>query len=180
MVHGAHAVKVVERVVYSLALLADEGLHEAAIVVDANHRRDVALQLRHLARCPRREVAKGHLVALTDDVVELVEHLEVDAVDLLHLPFQHLGLHDGVEQHAVGALDGGQHVETFHQVGHAHVVVALCLLLASSQQVFVQLPVRMVGVKRDVVGIVRVGVYPDGVLAALEHAAQDGGQRAGA
>ena len=34
----------------------------------------------------------------------------------------------------------------------------------------------MQGIELDVVGIVRVGMYPDGILAALEHTAEDGGQ----
>ena len=93
---------------------------------------------------------------------------------------QHFGLHDRVEQHLVRTLDGCQHIQTFHQVGHADVVVALCPLLACLQQCFVQQVVRMLRIEVDVVGIVGVGVNPDGVLAALEHATEDGGQRAGA
>ena len=52
MVHGPNAVKVIERVVYLLALLTDERLHEAPVVIHANHGRDVTLQLRHLPRSP--------------------------------------------------------------------------------------------------------------------------------
>ena len=52
MVHGPYAVEMIECVVYLLALLADERLHETPVVILGNHGRDVALQLRHLARCP--------------------------------------------------------------------------------------------------------------------------------
>ena len=173
--HGANAVQMVEGIWNLLALFADEGLHEAAVVVDADHGRDVALQLGHLAGSPCREVAESHFVALADDVVQLVEHPEVDVVNLLHLVLQHLGLHDGVEQYLVRALECRQHVETLHQVGHADVVVALCLLLAGAQQVFVQQVVGVVWVEGDIVRVVGVGVNPDGVLAALEDAAEDGG-----
>ena len=180
MVHGAHAVEVVERVVYLLTLLAYVGLHEAAVVVFANHGRDVALQLRHLAGGPTGEIAEGHFVALADDVVELVEHTEVDLVYLPHLLFQTLGRHHGVEQHLVGALQGGQHVETFHEVGHAHVVVALGLGLAGFEQCLVQQPGGVLLVEANHVVERGVGVYPDGVFAAFEHTAEDGGQRTGA
>ena len=52
VVHGPHPVEVVEGIVNLLALLADERLHKAAVVVGAYHRRDVALQLRHLSGSP--------------------------------------------------------------------------------------------------------------------------------
>ena len=87
VVHSTHTIQMVERIVNFLTLFADEGLHEATIVVHTNHRRDITLQLRHLARSPRREIAERHLVALADDVVQLVEYLEVDVVNLLHLVF---------------------------------------------------------------------------------------------
>ena len=176
MVHGSHAIEMIERVVYLLTLLADERLYEPAIVVLGNHGRDVALQFRHLARCPRREIAEGHLVALADNVVEFVEHSEIDVVNLLHLVFQHFRLHHRVEKHLVGAFHGRQHIEAFHQVGHAHIVVPLCLFLAGFQQLFVEQPVGMVLVEMDVVGVVGVGMYPDGILTALEDTAQDGSQ----
>ena len=165
----------IEGIVNLLALLPNERLHEAAVVVFADHGRNVALQLRHFAGSPRREVAECHLVAFADDVVKLVEHLEIDVVYLLHLPFHQLRLHDGVHQHLVGAFQCGQHVESFHKVGHAYVVVALCPLLTGAEQVFVQQVVRMVRVERDVGRELRVGVNPDGVLATLEDPAQNGG-----
>ena len=133
MVHGSHTVQVVQRIVNLLTLFADERLHEAAVVVGADHRRDVALQLRHLAGSPAGEVAERHFVALADDVVQLVEHLEVDVVNLLHLALQHLRLHHRVEQHLVRSLDGSHDVHTLHQVGHTHVVVALCLFFNGFQ-----------------------------------------------
>ncbi len=45
MVHSSHAVEMVEGIVYLLALLTDERLHKAAIVVYTDHCGDVALQL---------------------------------------------------------------------------------------------------------------------------------------
>ena len=54
--------------------------------------------------------------------------------------------------------------------------MALCLTLTGTQQVFVQQPIGMVRVKRDVIGIVGVGVNPNGVLTAFKDTAQDGGQ----
>ena len=178
MMHGPYTIQVIQRIVYLLTLLTDEGLHKAAIVIYADHRRDVALQFGHLAGSPRREIAEGHLVALANDVIEFIEYLEIDVVDLLHLVFQHLGLHHRVEQHLVGTLDGCQHVESLHQVGHAHIVVALRLLLTGAQQVLVQQIVGVVGVELDVIRIVWVGMYPDGVFAPFEHTAEDGSQRA--
>ena len=185
MVHGPHTIKVVEGIVNLLALLADEGLYEATVVVDTDHGRDIALQLRHLARSPRREIAERHLIAFADDVVELVEHLEVDIVDLLHLALQHLGLHHRIEQHLVCTLDGCQHVEAFHQVGHTHVVMTMCLLFAGLQQVFVQQPVGVVGVETDFVDVnggtvdhSGAGMNPDGILATFEHTTEDCSQRA--
>ena len=53
VVHGSHTVEMIQRIVYLLTLLTDEGLHEAAVVFHADHRGDVALQLCHLSRCPR-------------------------------------------------------------------------------------------------------------------------------
>ena len=53
VVHSTHTIEVVERIVNLLALFADERLYEAAIVVLTDRRRDVTLQLRHLAWCPR-------------------------------------------------------------------------------------------------------------------------------
>ena len=44
MVHGTHTVEVIERIIYLLALLTDKRLYEAAVVVDTDHRGDVALQ----------------------------------------------------------------------------------------------------------------------------------------
>ena len=45
VMHGTDTVEVVQCVWYALTLLADKGLHEAAVVVFANHGRDVSLQL---------------------------------------------------------------------------------------------------------------------------------------
>ena len=56
--------------------------------------------------------------------------------------------------------------------------MALGLLLAGFQQRFVQQPVGMLWVERDVVAVVGIGVYPDGVFATFEHTAKDGCQRA--
>ena len=93
--------------------------------------------------------------------------------------FQHLRLHHRVEQYLVRSFDCSQHVHTFHQVGHAYIVVSLCLRLASLQQFLVQQPVGMLWIEHDVVRIVRVGMNPDGILATFEHTAQDGSQRTG-
>ena len=97
MVHGSHAIQMIECVVNLLALFADERLNKTAIVIDTDHRRNIALQLRHLARSPTGEIAESHLVSLADDVVELVEHTEIDVVDLLHLVLQDFRLHDSIE-----------------------------------------------------------------------------------
>ena len=43
VVHGTYAVQVVERIVYLLALFTNERLYETAVVLLANHGRDVAL-----------------------------------------------------------------------------------------------------------------------------------------
>ena len=180
MMKSAHAVEMIQRVVDLLALFAYERLHKAAVVFHAYHGRYVALQLAHLARCPRREVAESHLVALAHYVVKLVEHLEVDVVYLLHLSFQHLRLRNRVHQHLVRALQSRQNVHAFHEVGHAHIIVAVGLLLAFCQQLLVQQPVGMLRIKLYVVGEVRVGVYPYRVFSALEHASEDSGERAGA
>ena len=53
MVHCPHTVEMIQRVVYLLTLLTDEGLHKASVILHADHRGDVALQLCHLSRCPR-------------------------------------------------------------------------------------------------------------------------------
>ena len=36
----------------------------------------------------------------------------------------------------------------------------------------------MLWIEPDIIGIMRIGMYPDGVFAALEHASEDGCQRA--
>ena len=45
MVHGSHTVKMVQGVVDLLTLFTDEGLYEATVVVFADHRGDITLQL---------------------------------------------------------------------------------------------------------------------------------------
>ena len=177
MMQRTHPIEMIERIVDFLALLTDERLHKSAVILHADHGRDVALQFGHFARSPGREIAERHFVALADDVIQFVEHLEIDVVDLLHLSFQHLWLHHRVEQHLVGALDGRQHVHALHQVGHTHIIVALGLLLAGLEQLFVQQIMGMVGVKLNIIGIVGVGMNPYRVFAALKHAAQYGCQR---
>ena len=175
--HSAHSIEMIERIVNLLTLLSDKRLYESAIVVDTDHRRDITLQLRHLSWSPRREIAERHFIALANDVVEFVEHLEVDVVDLLHLVLEHLWLHHRIEQHLVGTLDSCQHIHTFHQVGHTDIIVPLCLLLTGREQILMQLIVRMIGIKLDVVRIIRVWVNPDGILATFEHTAENGCQR---
>ena len=145
MTHRANAIEMIERIGNPLCLLANERLHETPVIVDRKHRRDVALQLGELARCPQREIAECHLAigseigatiigiegtaaiatVETDDVVERVEHLEIGIVDALHLLLQQIGLRQGIHQHLVGAFHRSQHVKAFHQVGHADVVIAL-------------------------------------------------------
>ena len=91
-------------------------------------------------------------------------------------------MHHGVEKYLVGALHGGEHIHAFHQVGHAHIVVAFGFLLAGTQQILVKLPVlvgRVVDVELYVIGVVGVRMYPDGILSALKHAAEDGCKRTG-
>ena len=177
MTHGPHPIKMVEGIVYLLTLFTDKRLYKTAVVVNTDHRRDVALQLRHLSRSPRREITEGHLITLTDDIIEFVEHLEIDVVDLLQLVFQHLGLHHGIEQHLVRPLDGSKHIKSFHQVGHTHIIMSLCLLLTCPQQCFMEQVVGVVGVKDDVIFVVGVRMNPDCILAAFEHPAQDGSKR---
>ena len=130
MMGCAHTVEVIECIVKALTLLTDKRLYEAAVVIDADHRGDIALQLRHLSWCPRREIAEGHLVAFTDDVVQFIEHLEIDIVDLLHLALQHLWLHHRIQQHLVGTLHRGEHIHSLHQVGHTYIIMSLRLSLA--------------------------------------------------
>ena len=178
MVHRPYSIQMVEGIVNLLTLLTNERLHETTIVVDADHCRDITLQLRHLAGCPRREIAERHFVAFADDVVKLVEHTEIDIVNLLHLTFQHLGLHHRVEQHLVRSLDSCQHIETLHQIRHSYIVMSLCFLLTSTKQVFMQQPVRMVGVEDNIVRIIGIRMNPDSILTTFEHASQDGCQRA--
>ena len=115
----------------------------------------------------------------TDDVVEFIENPEIDVVDLLHLVFQHFGLHDRVEKHFVGSFHGSQYIETFHQVGHAYVVMTLRLGLAGFQKFLMEQPVGMVLVEMDIVGVVGIGMNPDGILTALEHSAEDGSEGTG-
>ena len=93
--------------------------------------------------------------------------------------FQHFGLHHGIQENFVGAFQGSQHIETFHQVGHAHVVMPLRLFLAGFQEFLVEQPVGMVLVEVDVVGIVGIGMNPNGILTTLEHTAEDGGEGTG-
>ena len=190
MVHGSHTIEMIEGIVYLLALLADERLYETTVVILGNHGGDIALQFRHLAWSPRREIAESHLVAhsrallaypwpFTDDIVEFIENPEIDVVDLLHLVFQHFGLHYRVQKNFVGSFYGSQHIETFHQIGHTHIIMPLRLCLAGFQKFLVEQPVGMVFIETDVVGIVGIGMNPDGILTALEYSAKDGGKRTG-
>ncbi len=100
--------------------------------------------------------------------------MEIDVVNLLHLPLQHFGLHHSVEQYLVGAFDGGQYVKSLHEVGHTYIVMSLGFLLTCLQQVFVQQPIGMIAVELDVIGIVGVRMNPDGIFAAFEDTAEDG------
>ena len=176
--HSPHAVEMIERVVNLLALLAYERLHKLAVVLLAEHRRDVALKFAHLARSPRREVAERHFVALAYDVVKFVEHLEIHIVDALNLVEQDVGLRDGVKQHGVRSLHRRQNIETFHQVGHSDVVVAFSLRLYLLEQLFVQKIVRMIRIKLKIILEIRVGMNPDGIFATLEHRTENGSHRA--
>ena len=88
----------------------------------------------------------------------------------------HLGLHHGIHQHLVRALHGGQHIQAFHQVGHANIVMSLRLSLAGPQQFFVKQVVGMLGVEHYVILVVWVGMYPYRVLAALEDSSKDGSE----
>ena len=54
--------------------------------------------------------------------------------------------------------------------------MSLCLFLAGLQEFLVEQPVGMVLVKADIVGIVGIGMYPDGILTTFEHTAEDGGE----
>ena len=107
-------------------MVADDGVvrhvgvaHEEAVAADDR------------LRTGMRPAMDGN--AFADDVVQLVKHLEIDVVNLLHLMLQHLWLHHRIEQHFVGTLDGSQHVHTLHQVRHTHIVMSLCLLFAGFQ-----------------------------------------------
>ena len=91
---------------------------------------------------------------------------------------QHLGLHHRVKQYLVSAFDGSQHIETLHQVGHSHIIMTLGLLLTSLQQILMQQIVGMAGIERNLVSIVGIGVYPNGILASFKHTTKDGRQRA--
>ena len=175
--HCPNAVEMIECIVNLLALFTDKRLDKTTIVIHADHCRNVALQLRHLAWSPRREIAKRHLIALADDIIQFVEHLEIDIVDLLHLMFQHLWLHHRIQQHLIRSLDGCEHVKTFHQVGHAHIIMSLCLRLTGLQQFLMQQVVRMLRIEHDIISIVRIRMNPYGILASFEHATEDGCQR---
>ena len=100
--------------------------------------------------------------------------MEIDVVDLLHLMLQHFGLHDGIEQNLIRALDSRQHVETLHQVWHTHIVMALRLRFAGFQEFLMQQPVGMLRVEDNVIAVVGIGVNPNGIFAALEHTTEDG------
>ena len=130
MMGCAHTVEMIECIVNLLTLLTDKRLHEAAVVIDADHRGDIALQLRHLPWRPRREIAEGHLVAFANDVIQFVEHLEIDIVDLLHLLLQHLRLHHRIEEHLIGTLHRCQHIHSLHQVRHTYIIMSLRFSLA--------------------------------------------------
>ena len=104
---------------------------------------------------------------------------------MLDLGFEALGVHDGVEEDAVGAEEGGEDVEAFHEVGHADVVVAVGALLAGLEEGFVEEVVGVGGVEGDGVGARRrcggsggigAGVDPDGVGSGFVAGAEDGGE----
>ena len=177
MMHRPNAIEMIECIVNLLALFTDKRLNKTSIVIHADHRRNIALQLRHLAWSPRREITKRHFIALADDVIELVEHLEINVVNLLHLMLQHLGLHHRIQQHLIRSLDGCKHVKTFHQVGHAHIIMPLCLRLTGLQQFLMQQVIRMLRIEHDIVGIVRIRMNPNGILTPFEHTTEDGCQR---
>ena len=52
VVHCAHAIQMIQGIVNLLALLTDEGLHKAAVILYTDHGGYIALQLGHLAWCP--------------------------------------------------------------------------------------------------------------------------------
>ena len=52
----------------------------------------------------------------------------------------------------------------------------LRLFLASLQEFLVKQPVGMVLVEADIVGIVGIGMNPNGILTTLEHTAEDGSE----
>ena len=178
VVQGTDAIQMIEGIGNTFALLPDKRLYETAIIRFRQHRRKVALQLGHLARCPRREIAESHFpVFLLDNVIQFVEHLEVCVVDALHLLLQHLRLFHDVHHNLVGSLHPRQHVDAFHQVGHTHVIMALRFLLAGPQQVFVQPVVGMFRIEPEIVCIVRIRMNPDGVVSRFKPGTQDGRHR---
>ena len=54
--------------------------------------------------------------------------------------------------------------------------MSLRLFLAGLQEFLVEQPVGMVLVEADIVGIVGIGMNPNGILTTLEHTAEDGGE----
>ena len=144
MTHGSHTIEMIERVGNPLSLLANKWLHKTPIILDRKHRRDVALQFCNLAGSPEGEIAECHLIGSserstrtsgiqwpaaiasieTDNVIECIKHFEIGIVDALHLFLKQIGLRQGIHQHLVGAFHRCQHVKTFHQVGHADVIIS--------------------------------------------------------
>ena len=52
MMHGPHTIEMIEGIFDLLTLFTNERLDKTAIVIDTDHRGNIALQLRHLAWCP--------------------------------------------------------------------------------------------------------------------------------
>ena len=50
--HSTYTIKMIESIADLLTLFTDKRLHEAAIIVNTDHRGDITLQLRHLSWGP--------------------------------------------------------------------------------------------------------------------------------
>ena len=55
--------------------------------------------------------------------------------------------------------------------------MTLRFCLASFQQLLMQQIVRMLRIEDDVIGVVGIGMNPDGIFAPFEHTAKDSCQR---